>query len=345
MEENSPIRSTEAASFKQAIRRRRALVDEWKQQGTERQRQLARTMSRCRRRHRCGLLECPVCQRRKSRQSRTRVAATTSAQMPKSARIQKVAVEDVLVLDKQRECNAERVKELAASMTAIGLRTPITVRRKAGEDRPVLVAGLHRLKAATSLGWKVIDAMIMSDTLAARLWAIAENLHRSELTAMERAGLVRKWVKLIQKLEVSGHNVRKPKGGRPEGGIAKAARDLPVSGKTAEARRKSVERDVKIAGISRKAKAAAKAAGLEDNRTALLKIAKEPTPKAQAAKVQELANEKKKPHAGLAPKDKKKFLRLRGAFVRAREFCRAWRNAPPIVRRLFVSRILKPGQQ
>src|SRR2546430_9775736 len=175
------------AAIKQAVRRRRALVDEWKHQGTKRQRQLARTMSRCRRRHRCGLPECPVCQRRKSRQSRTQVAGTTSAKMPKSARIEKIAVRDVLVLGKRRECNAERVKELAASMAAIGLRTPITIRRKASEDRPVLVAGLHRLKAATSLGWKVIDAIVMRDKLAARLWAIAENLHRSELTAMERA--------------------------------------------------------------------------------------------------------------------------------------------------------------
>jgi hypothetical protein len=229
MEANSPIPSIEAASLKQAVRRRRALVDEWKQ-GTKRQRQLARTMSRCRKRHRCGLLECPVCQRSKSGQLRMRVAGTASAKMPKSARIEKVAVKDLLVLGKRRECNAGRVKELAASIAAIGLRTPITIRRKAGEDRPILVAGLHRLKAATSLGWKVIDAMVMRDKLAARLWAIAENLHRSELTAMERADLVRKWVKLIHKLEVSGHNVRKPKGGRPEGGIAKAARDLPVSG-------------------------------------------------------------------------------------------------------------------
>ena len=143
MEANSPIPSIEAASLKQAVRRRRALVDEWKQ-GTKRQRQLARTMSRCRKRHRCGLLECPVCQRCKSRQSPTRVAGTTSAKVSKSARIEKVAMKDLLVLGKRRACNAERVKELAASMAAIGLRTPITIRRKAGEDRPILVAGLHR---------------------------------------------------------------------------------------------------------------------------------------------------------------------------------------------------------
>ncbi len=88
-------------------------------------------------------------------------------------RIMSVAINDIWVAGDRRECNAERVNELAASMAAIGLKTPITVRKKAGKRKPVLVAGLHRLEAARSLGWQVIDAFLLrGGKREARLWAI-----------------------------------------------------------------------------------------------------------------------------------------------------------------------------
>jgi phage replication-related protein YjqB (UPF0714/DUF867 family) len=85
----------------------------------------------------------------------------------------------------------------------------------------------------------------------------AENLHRAELTKLERDEHIAEWVKLTgeklgQVVQVSA------KGGRGiEGGISKAARELPVSGDTDEAKRKNVERALKIAGLSDEAKAAA----------------------------------------------------------------------------------------
>jgi hypothetical protein len=66
----------------------------------------------------------------------------------------------------------------------------------------------------------------------------------------------------------SGQNVQNEsrredgRGHRQEGGVSKAARELPVSGNTDEAKRKTIERAIKIAGLSDDARAAADAAGL-----------------------------------------------------------------------------------
>jgi hypothetical protein len=88
---------------------------------------------------------------------------------------------------------------------------------------------------------------------------------------------------------------RNPKGGRPEGGIARAARELPVPCKTVEARRQHIRRAIKIAGIRDGAKSAARAAGLDNIQSALLAIAAEPSPEAQLAKVQEIVARKAQP--------------------------------------------------
>jgi hypothetical protein len=81
--------------------------------------------------------------------------------------------------------------------------------------------------------------------------------------------------------------------GRPHGGIAQAARVLCVPGKTEEARRKSIERAMKIAEICPEAKDEAKRLGLEDNQSALLAIANV-TPEEQVAKAQERAARKRR---------------------------------------------------
>ena len=67
-------------------------------------------------------------------------------------------VEDVRITGKQRERDPKKVKTLAASISMVGLRTPITVRRIAKERDGVsttvlsLVAGGYRLEAFKSLG-------------------------------------------------------------------------------------------------------------------------------------------------------------------------------------------------
>jgi ParB/RepB/Spo0J family partition protein len=101
----------------------------------------------------------------------------------------------------------EKVAALATSIKAIGLRTPISVRILPkmtinGIDEsnvPVLVAGLHRLEAVKSLGIARIEGVVQHGSdLDARMREIAENLHRVELSALERADHIAEWIKLLE---------------------------------------------------------------------------------------------------------------------------------------------------
>ncbi len=86
------------------------------------------------------------------------------------------------------------VDKLAASINAIGLIQPITVRQVAGmyqglaEKVLQIVAGHHRVAAVRALGWTDIDAVVLPEVnhLQAELIEIDENLIRSELTPAQR---------------------------------------------------------------------------------------------------------------------------------------------------------------
>jgi hypothetical protein len=110
---------------------------------------------------------------------------------------------------------------------------------------------------------------------------------------LDRADHIDQWVSLHDADEFSGQPDQKRKPGRPQGGIAKAARDLPVPGKTTDARRKFIERAIKTASIAPEAKVAARNAGLANNQSALLAIANEPTLEAQLANVEVLSASKR----------------------------------------------------
>jgi hypothetical protein len=175
--------------------------------------------------------------------------------------------------------------------------------------------------------------------LEARMCAIAENLHRADLTTLEHAELVAKWLQLAaRKAETSGQVVGK--GGRPRGSIAEAARKVPMPGKTDEARRKAVGRDRKIAGISNEGKEAARAARLDDNATALLAIAKEPSPEAQAKKAKELGKRGRRSIKPLTESELPQLKALKRAFRRATKFKEAWENASDAVRKIFVKKVI-----
>lgn len=194
-----------------------------------------------------------------------------------------------------RKTKDEAVDAIAASMSSIGLRTPISVRYY--DERPdhlppgetsdalVLLTGATRLAAAKSLGWEMIECFVYydGDEIDARLWEIAENLHRAELTALERDEQVALWVKLNAE-KVSRQVDAKPRGGRPEGGTRAAAREIGISEPDAR-------RAVKVASLTDEAKEAARDLGLDNNRTALLQAAKA-EPKKQAAVVRDYAEQK-----------------------------------------------------
>jgi hypothetical protein len=117
-----------------------------------------------------------------------------------------------------------------------------------------------------------------------RRWEIAENLHRADLTTLQRNEQVAEWIVLTEAdaaERVLSQVATKPLGGRPSVGIRAAARKLGVD-------KDSAYRATKIAKISSAAKDAARSAGLENNQSALLKIAAAPADR-QPAVVHDIA--------------------------------------------------------
>ncbi len=197
-------------------------------------------------------------------------------------KIHKIRIKDIKVFSGRRSLQNDKVRIIADSMNKIGLKTPITVRKCRTGIR--LVAGLHRLEAAKLLGLKKIDAFQQPDSKNdASLWEDSENLHRAELTVLERADRIERWRKATQKKAKVAQAAR-PGGRQPkDAGITKTAKKCGFS-------RDEVSRAKKIAHISPKVKAKVKNLGLADNQAALLAIAKAPTPKAQRAKLKAIVS-------------------------------------------------------
>ena len=96
-----------------------------------------------------------------------------------------------------RPAHADKVGELVKSIRLIGLQSMPTVIERNG--RYMLVAGRHRVEAMRVIGKDPIPVRIADfDDIEARLWAISENLHRNELTALERAEQVTEFARLSQ---------------------------------------------------------------------------------------------------------------------------------------------------
>lgn len=193
-----------------------------------------------------------------------------------------LAIDDIDVLEGRREVVAATVKRLADSIEQIGMRHPITVRRKG--DRYSLVAGRHRLEACKKLGREHVPAVIVSMTNAeARKWEIAENLHRAELTKLERDEQIAEWIRITE-AEVSLQFATKPQGGRPESGVNAAARELGIE-------QTDAFRASKVGNLTDEAKDAIREVGLDKNRSAYLEVARVPQER-QVATVHEIANRK-----------------------------------------------------
>ena len=180
---------------------------------------------------------------------------------------------------------------------------PIIVRRIPGDgdgkkrtNKVEVIAGKRRLKAARLRKIKKIKCIFFAGTeTAARIIRAEEDLFRKQHTVLRRSELLAEWASLVPKTGyyITGQVVRKRRG-RPPKWLAGHARELPPLGRTAEARRKILERASKIAAISSHAKDVAKASGLDHNQNALLAIANAGGGKAQLKKAQELAGKLQK---------------------------------------------------
>jgi hypothetical protein len=200
-----------------------------------------------------------------------------------------IEISSIIIPNGRRPADAETVKLIADSFRLIGQKTPISVRPASVPDKYVLVAGDKRVKAAQSLGWPEIAAVIEdADEAKAELWQLDENFARQELTVQQRSENHARRVELVA--VGVGQVVQKGSIGRPNGGISAAARIIPMPGKSEGAKRKALERDLRIAAMNAEAKKAATAAGLDDNQSALLEIARQSGGEAQLNKVAELQN-------------------------------------------------------
>jgi hypothetical protein len=135
------------------------------------------------------------------------------------------------------------------------------------------------------------------DEAGVRMEEIQKTLGHAAMHLLERYALVAEWVRHAEaKASVFDRIVAKPQGGRPEGGIKRAASgELPIPGKTLLGRRKYIERAIKIDSMWEEAKSAARAAGLDNIQSALLAITDEQSLEAQLAKVREIAARRSAP--------------------------------------------------
>jgi len=224
--------------------------------------------------------------------------------------IESIPVDGIVVPDGRRDLNENTVLSLMESMDKLGLVQPLSVYTEDNASA-ILIAGAHRLEAARRLEWEYIDVVFRTGSdVDRRLMEISENLHRAELTVQERSEQIAEWVELAKVTQlVSPSNVQ-PK----ESGKRAAARTLGVS-------QPEVQRAVKIASITPEAKQAAREAGIDDNQSKLLEVAKA-EPERQAAVVHELAQRRTSPPSN-HPKDEYEL-----ATAWRRSFERVWNQAP-----------------
>lgn len=190
-----------------------------------------------------------------------------------------IGIDEIMVGEARRPVNEDAVKKLSKSIREIGLQHPITV--KSVDGKFLLVAGRHRMEACRRNGEDTIPATIVRmDKIDAEMWEISENLHRADLTVLERDTQVARWIELTKLRQADAVS-----GGRGnEGGVRAASRDLGISEPDAR-------RSVNVASLSDEAKEAAVEVGLDDNRTALL-AASRAEPDQQAGIIRDYAEKK-----------------------------------------------------
>ena len=160
------------------------------------------------------------------------------------------------------------------------------------------------------------------DQVDVRMAKIEEILRHAGMHLLEKCGLAAEWLHHAEaKLSVVVGQHGEKSAGRPEGALTRAARELCVPGSTPTARRKFMERALKIDSIRPEAQSAARTAGLDNIQSALLSIAAGRSVEAQLAKVQEIAARKAMPR-------RKSTTRSRG------EETAVGRVVSPVVRRV-----------
>ncbi|MEP2760968.1 MAG: ParB N-terminal domain-containing protein [Hyphomicrobiales bacterium] len=193
----------------------------------------------------------------------------------------------ITISTRLRDIDEDLAKVISGSIAEYGLMNPISVRAtpRAKAGSYTLIAGLHRLRATDLLGLETIDCFVLkADQSDAQLLEIAENLHRNELSVIDRAVAVLKYRELWEERhgQISA--------GRPSAN--KSGQDVPISHSFSKytAMRlglhpKTIKRLSQIAlNLHADLRAAVKGTEIADNQSALLKLSRlEPVKQKQAA--------------------------------------------------------------
>lgn len=118
-------------------------------------------------------------------------------EIPKNKQVKDLELTKIVPNEFQprRQFSETSIKELADTLNKEGLLQPIIVREK--DDGYEIIAGERRFRAAQSLGWEKIPAIIknMDDDQAASL-ALIENLQREDLNPIDEANAYANLMKL-----------------------------------------------------------------------------------------------------------------------------------------------------
>lgn len=196
-------------------------------------------------------------------------------------RKQRVRLSYIHIAPGRRALNEKTVDGLVSSIKEIGLQNPISIYFADGveidgdllDGVSVLVAGHHRLEALKRAGEEYTECTVFPDRISARKWEISENLHRADLTKLERDEQAAEWIRLTEEQNRAAQNTLTTcediprRRGQPEGGIEAAARELGIN-------RMAAHRAVKVASLPEPVKQAARDLGLDDNGSALLEAVK-----------------------------------------------------------------------
>lgn len=120
---------------------------------------------------------------------------------------------------------ADELKALADSIREQGVLQPVLV-VKAKDAGYLLISGERRLRAAQSLGWQRIPALIKAAATDQELaeWAIIENVQRDDLNPLEEA---RAYKRLVDEFQLTQEDVAK-KVGKERSTVANSLRLLKL---------------------------------------------------------------------------------------------------------------------
>ena len=104
-----------------------------------------------------------------------------------------IKIDNIVINNRKRKLNKDKVRELAESFKLIGQLEPITI-----TSNNILLAGWHRIEAAKMLGWdKIKVELFEGNELECELVEIDENLMRNDLTVLEQGEYLARRQELI----------------------------------------------------------------------------------------------------------------------------------------------------